>query len=270
MHSKSAILVLSCLVIGCNRPSGPPQTRQTAASSSQPPAAGPAAATPTAPADVVATVLGQTIRRNDCLSRVQGVGSVDVGIYRLVLGLLMEDFSKSQSITLTDDEIDALWKVMRAAAERSNPDPSKSLPEPAFDEAAVQSRMKQAQDKLAAADVPLLEKLALQSQVRLLQRGLEQKSPASLFAYEQLYPLRLEAALYKKYGGKVVARQISIQAAGAYLKLAEEAQANGQLKFHDESLKQSFWKQLNDDLAHPEVPPERVDFSLPAWLQGGQ
>ncbi|MDA1229722.1 MAG: hypothetical protein O2856_03020 [Planctomycetota bacterium] len=86
-------------------------------------------------------------------------------------------------------------------------------------------------------------------------------------AYENLLPLRLEAALYKKYGGKVVARQISLQAAGAYLKLAEEAQTNGGLVFHDEALEQAFWKRLQDDLAHPEVSPERVDFSLPAWMQ---
>ena len=51
-------------------------------------------------------------------------------------------------------------------------------------------------------------------------------------------------------------------------KLAEEAQASGSLVFHDEALNQAFWKRMNDDLAHTEVPPERVDFSLPGWMQG--
>ena len=84
--------------------------------------------------------------------------------------------------------------------------------------------LQEVQSKLAVPDLPLLEKLALQSQVEGLQQALELKSQAAMIAYGQLMPLRIEDALYKTYGGKVVARQISIHASGAYLKLAEEAQ----------------------------------------------
>jgi hypothetical protein len=211
-------------------------------------------------------VLGQPVKRNDCLSPSQGIGSVEVGVYALVFRLLMDDFSKSQEVTLSQEEIDTFWKALRAGAQRTNP--GQPAPEPMFDEAAVRERLKQAQDKLAVAELPLLERLALQSQVSGLERALDLNSQAAIVAYEHLLPLRLEAALYKKYGGKVVARQISLQAAGAMQKLAEEAQASGNLVFHDEALKQAFWKRLQDDLAHPEIPPERVDFSLPAWMQG--
>jgi hypothetical protein len=215
----------------------------------------------------VATVLGHEIKRSDCLARSMGIGSVEIGARSLVLGLLLEDFATSQQIDLTPEEIDQFWATARAAAARANPDPSKPLPEATFDEAQLQSKLKEVQDKLAAPDVPLLEQYALRSRERMWARGLQLKSVAAVTAYEHLLPLRRDEALYKKYGGKVVAGQISISPAEAYLKMAREAEADGRLKFHDDALAASFWKGLESSLSGQEVPPERVDFSLPVWLQ---
>jgi hypothetical protein len=80
-------------------------------------------------------------------------------------------------------------------------------------------------------------------------------------------PLRCQAGLYEKYGGKVAAMQISIEPVGAYMKLIQEAEESGKLEFHDAALEQAFRKRMNDYLQHREVPPEQVDFSLPVWLQ---
>lgn len=80
-------------------------------------------------------------------------------------------------------------------------------------------------------------------------------------------PLRCQKALYEKYGGKVVGMQISIEPVGAYQKLIEEAEASGQLKFHDAALEQSFRSRMHEYASRQEVPPEFVDFSWPAWLQ---
>uniref|UniRef100_A0A7C2K138 Uncharacterized protein n=1 Tax=Schlesneria paludicola TaxID=360056 RepID=A0A7C2K138_9PLAN len=266
MRQSFLLLSICCLFAGCSQPadSGNAKSGSPAPSSTQ--STSPVPTKSAEPTDAVATVLGQPVKRSDCRSPSLGIESEEVGIYALVFRLLMDDFSKSQSVTLSQEEIDAFWKGLRAGAQRANP--GQPAPEPVFDEAAVRGRLKQAQDNLAAADLPLLERLTLKAQIAGLERALELKSPAAMAAYEHLLPLRLEAALYKKYGGKVVARQISLQAAGAMHKLAEEAQDSGKLVFHDEALKQAFWKRLNDDLAHTEVPPERVDFSLPAWMQG--
>lgn len=265
MRFIHCLLYISGVLVGCSQSTNPGNARPSPNSAAATGTTASSAAT-AAPGEAVATVLGQQIKRDDCLSPSQGIGSVEVGTYSLVFRLLMDDFSKSQQLTLSQEEIDAFWKTLRTAAQRANP--GQPTAEPVFDEIAVRGRLRQAQDKLTAADLPLLERLTLQSQVAGLERALERKSPADMAAYEHLLPLRLEAALYRKYGGKVVARQISLQAAGAMQKLAEEAQASGRLVFHDEALKRAFWKRLNDDLANPEVPPERVDFSLPAWMQG--
>jgi hypothetical protein len=183
-----------------------------------------------------------------------------------VLQLLIDDFSKAQQLKLSPDEIEAFEDAMRAAAKRAAASQSQPIPEPAYDEDVVQGKLREVREKLAAAD-SLLEKLTLQGQEQALERAIELKSRFAVAAYEHLLPLRLEAGLYKRYGGKVVARQISLQAAGARLALAEQAQTGGQLVFHDEALKQAFWRRLRDDCSHPAVPPERVDFSLPVWLQ---
>src|SRR5690242_10183058 len=128
MRTTINFALVSCLVIGCSQPSGNGNTSQQPTSS--PPAGVTAAVVATTPPDLVATVLGRPVKRSDCLSPSLGIGSVDVGIHILVLGLLTEDFSKTQSITLTNDEIDAFWRALRAAAQRVSPDPSKPTPEP--------------------------------------------------------------------------------------------------------------------------------------------
>ncbi|MDZ4683583.1 MAG: DUF1579 family protein [Planctomycetaceae bacterium] len=216
----------------------------------------------------IATLLGKPVLSRDCLSPAGGIGSVEVGISNLVLSVLMDEFCQSRQLTLTQEEIDSFWKTMRAGAQRANPDPTKPLPEPAFDEPAMQARLRETQSKLAAPDLPWLERMAMQGRERALHMALEHKSNAAAMAYEHLTPLRCQAALYKHYGGKVVARQISMEPAGAYVKLVQEAEASGKLQFHNEGLKQAFWKRMNDALQHSEVPPERVDFSLPVWMQG--
>ncbi len=266
MNRSLFLIILLGVLVGCSVTSVPDAPDAKASKASTPEKGSAALSSSVSSSHVVATILGQPVKRSDCVGRSAGIGSEEVGIYAVVFRLLMDDFSKSQSVSLTDEEIDAFWKALRAGAERANS--GQPTIEPAFDETAVRMRLTQAQEKLKAADLPLLDRITLQSQVTGLERALELKSPAAMTAYEHLLPLRLEAALYKKYGGKVVARQISMHASGAYLKLAEEAQANGKLVFHDEALKQAFWKRLNDDLANTEVPPERVDFSLPVWMQG--
>ena len=66
----------------------------------------------------------------------------------------------------------------------------------------------------------------------------------------------------------MVGLQSSLLPAGALAKLVQDAESAGKLVFHDEELKRSFHAKLDRDYALPEVPPERVDFSLPLWMQG--
>ena len=243
-------------------------------SSTAPTPATPSAAVPTTPSTLpavvvwndaapVATLLGQPVYSRDCLSPTSGIGDLGVGIHLLVLGVLMNDFCDPQSLTLSQTEIDAFWQRMQTVAASVGKGP---LTTPPFDEPSTQARLDDVRRKLTAPDLPWLERLTLQGQERGLVYALERKTRAAALAYETLLPMRCTAALYKKYGGKVVGMPLSMVSAEAYLKLVQEAEASGKLKFHDDALKQAFWERVNNDLQRNEIPPERVDFSLPAWL----
>lgn len=268
------LCLTALLISGCGQPAAPTTADVAAApppvAPAQPAAtASGALAIPAASNRVVATVLGQPVRGADCLSPSRGIGSVDVGFHSLVLAMLIDDFSKTRSWDLTQPEIDAFWVTLKAAATRARgtPESAEPLREPTFDEEAAQVELRLVRQQLAVADLPLLEKLSLQGRERSCERALELKSAAATVAYRELLPLRVEAALYQAYGGKVVARQIGIEAAGAHQELAKAAEASGKLVIHDEALRQAFWRRIQDALGGLEVPPERVDFSLPGWLQ---
>jgi len=257
-----ALLATVLLCAGCQKsrpPSSPSATPQTSQAASP-------AASATVPADpaAVATLLGRPVHRSDCLSRSDGIGSPEVGIQRLILMALMDDFCRREVAALTQDEIDAFWQTLQSAAERSS---GKKPPVGEFDEAKIQAQLDETREKLANKDAPWLERLQLEGQERSLTFALEHKTLAAHEAYNQLMPLRCQKALYEKYGGKVVGMQISIEPVGAYQKLIEDAETSGQLTFHDPTLEQSFRNRMNEYAQRTEVPPEFVDFSLPAWLQ---
>jgi hypothetical protein len=271
MRQALFLLSISCLLIGCSQQASPEPAAPAATSAVTPPAATPEETPPvkTSPAvahDVVATVVGRDIRRSDCVSPSSGIRSPEVGVRGLVLALLMDDFSQSQQLSVSQEDIETFWSVLRAAAERSNPNPSQPIPEPVFDEVSTQAKLKEIQAKIHTADTPLLEQIALRGQETSLQQALKSKTARAQIAYMELFTLRRHAALYKKYGGKVVAGQMSFTPVEAFLQLAREAEAAGRLKFHDAALGEVFWKGLNTGLSGQEVPPERVDFSLPMHL----
>lgn len=266
-------LGLACILMlsGCEKPTDPTATTPDA---NTPPdqAASPGSSQVGAPegaSEAVATLLGKPVYRDDCLSRGSGIGSVEVGIYSLVLGALINDSCDPTQLTISDEELDAFWQTLKAGVRRAVAGGGdNNLPEtPSFDEPKIRATLEETRGKLAAPELSWLERLGLEEQERGLLFALEHKTVAAMPAYTHLMPMRRKAALYKTYGGKVVAMQVSIEPVGAYSKLVQEAEANGKLVFHDDALKQAFWKRMNEYMERREVPPESVDFSLPAWLQ---
>ena len=264
MSMRLALALVYVLALaGCGTSFAPTSNTPSTVTPATPPMTPPSAVvrSQTTP---IATLLGKPVLSSDCLSPSNGIGSVEVGLHSLILGVLMHEFYDPQSLTLSQSEIDAVWQRFQAARSMGGKTPP---PTPPFDEAKVQAKLDDVRRKLAAPNLGWLDRLTLQDQERGSIFALEQKSVPVVLVYEAVMPMRSKAALYKKFGGKVVAMQISMEPAEAYVKLVQEAEASGKLQFHDESLKQAFWKRMNDLLQHSELPPERVDFSLPVWLQ---
>lgn len=259
----SMVLVCSLALTGCK----PSTTPTTAAASNLTPATTqmtPPSVAVGNDALLIATLLGQPVLASDCLSPSNGIGSVDVGLHSLILSVLMNDFFDPQSLTLTQTEVDTFWERMQAVAGQGG----KIVPStPPFDQPKAQARLDDVRRKLAAPDLPWLERVTLQGQERGSLYALEHKTVPAALAYSELLPLRGKEAIYKKYGGRVVAMQISIEPAEAFQKLVQDAERSGKLIIHDPQMKLAFWKRINDTLQHHAVAPELVDFSLPAWLR---
>jgi hypothetical protein len=271
MLARMLVCLLFALAsMGCSNSNTAAPTPQATAGSADPSAIGAAdtsASTSTSKipeGPPVATLLGKPVYRRDCLSASSGIGSAEVGIVILVLAELSKEICDPKSLTLSQEEIDEFWKKLRAASSKGGYTPRET---PDFDEKQVQQQLDDIRGKLAAADLSRLERNVLEGQQHAAQRALEVKSVPGSVAYSELIPLRCQDAVYKKYGGKVVARQISMEPAEAYFKLAKEAEQNGKLVFHDDALKQAFWQRLNDDMNHPEVPADQIDFTVPAILK---
>jgi hypothetical protein len=252
--------LLACA--GCHEttPSTPPSGEAPSSPSASPAAS---AAVPADPAAPVATLLGKPVYGHDFFGDVNAAGA-EPQFQRLILVALMDDFCRREVRAPSQAECDAFWETWQSAAERTS---GKKLPEQAFDEVKIQGQLDETRAKLANKDAPWQERLQLEGLERSLAFALQHKTVAAHEAYNQLMPLRCQKALYEKYGGKVVGMQISIEPVGAYQKLIAEAEASGQLKFHDAALEQSFRNRMHEYASRQEVPPEFVDFSLPAWLQ---
>ena len=76
-------------------------------------------------------------------------------------------------------------------------------------------------------------------------------------------------ALYEEYGGIVLFTHFNpMEPVGAMRKLLESHQAKGDFEIYDEQLKQQFWKYyLQDHISWKVLPPDKVDYSEPWWLQ---
>jgi hypothetical protein len=72
--------------------------------------------------------------------------------------------------------------------------------------------------------------------------------------------------LYEEYGGTVIFQQSNpLEPVGAMRQYLLTLQEIGQLNIFDPQLKESFWRYYLQEQAF-EIPPDKVDFSLPWWL----
>ncbi len=264
-----ALLAMAALlfIAGCQKPDTTGRDASPAAAPSTGSASrnGGAQAEPADPTAPVATLLGKPVYRRDFFADVNP-NSADTKFHSLILTALIDDFRRREVSALSQEEIDAFWGTLMAAAQRSAGTNEKP-PQRAFDEAKVQAQLDETRAKLANADAPWLERLQLEGLEGVLVFALQHKTVAAHEAFMHLMPLRCQKALYEKYGGKVVGLQISIEPIGAYQRLIAEAEAAGQLKFHDADLELAFRNRMLEYAQRTEIQPEHVDFSLPAWLQ---
>lgn len=81
---------------------------------------------------------------------------------------------------------------------------------------------------------------------------------------------KINRALYRQYGGRVIFQQGGPEPLDAYRRFLEEANARGDFSIADAGLEAAFWRYFRDDAIHSFYPPgseeEARVFASPWWL----
>lgn len=79
---------------------------------------------------------------------------------------------------------------------------------------------------------------------------------------------KCDRALYKEYGGTVIFQQGNpMEPVGAYRKFLEKMDAGKVFEIYDKENHAKFWHYVTQKHGSFEVPPARINFDVPWWLQ---
>lgn len=92
-------------------------------------------------------------------------------------------------------------------------------------------------------------------------------SEAREFAAAMVQQWKVNRSLYRRYGGVVIFQQLDpLEPVGAYGALLREMQKRKVFEIHDRGIAAAFWDRFSDEQFF-EIPPDKVDFEVPFWLQ---
>ena len=198
-----------------------------------------AAATPS-PGDVVATLHGKPILRaeaNDGRS-----------LFPTIFGALLEDFARDQKIVISDEEIATYARVVDADMEKARAEWRANIARLELERpAASPERQKEIDEEMAMNRRTLDSDAKAHEFVRSLPRSEIERSNRHVYG-STLRAYRINQALYKKYGGRVIFQQFGPEPLDAYRALLRDAEAKGTFKIVDESYREQFFEYFDDKI----------------------
>ncbi len=187
----------------------------------------------------------------------------------VVLRQLTERYAQEQSIVVTQAEKDAYVRHVQEwlATHRQQ----------------QAARRAELAGKLAAGGLPEAERARLATDVAMLDELLAAlgkdnaatSDPQEAEARQQvaaafILQWKINRALYKQYGGRVIFQQGGPEPLDAYRRFLEDAQSRGDFRIVSKDLEAGFWRYYRDDSIHSFYPPgsreEAQVFDVPPWL----
>ncbi len=142
-----------------------------------------------------------------------------------------EDYAQKNGLTATAEDVDAYLKVMDTPELRA-----------------------------------ILAKASKDAGVPDMSQSPELMAMRRQMATSAVISWKVNAALFKKYGGAVIFQQADpLEPIDAYRDYFREAERRGYLVFFDPSLKKGFWDYFKNPLRP--MKPKDIDFSQPWWLK---
>lgn len=115
-----------------------------------------------------------------------------------------------------------------------------------------------------------MESLGLSSGEKLTpEEAAEVESVRRQMGHSLIRQWKINKALYRQYGGRIIYQQLGPEPLDAYRRFLEEQQREGAFKIHEQAFASKFWRYFTDDSIHDFVKPGSKDeaqaFATPPW-----
>lgn len=211
------------------------------------------------PQPVAATVLGTEIRTSD-----------PEDLRYLILRPLTDRYAAGRGIEVTPAEIDAYLARMAAVAERDRRERDARLARIKRELAAP--GLADDRRTALAAEHEMLAQLArdLDHGAATPQEAAEEAQARRTVAAAFIRQWKINQALYRELGGRIVFQQGGPEPLDAYRRFLEDQQTRGAFAIADAGLAAAFWRYYRDDAIHSFYPAGSADearaFASPWWL----
>jgi heat shock protein HslJ len=148
----------------------------------------------------------------------------------VVLTRLFDLYAERQGIAVTDAEVDAFVDNMRRG---------------------MRAEGLTAEDELTADEAAQLEQMRRDMGRAMIRQW------------------KLNRALHRQYGGRVIYQQLGPEPLDAYRQFLEERQAAGDFTIHEKEFEEAFWRYYTDDSLHTFFEDEAIAFEVPPWERLG-
>ena len=203
---------------------------------------------PTAP--LVARVHGLAVRTND-----------PAEMAYVVAGELVHRYAEANKIAATDPEVSTYVADMRKFI--------------AEETARRKARKVEIERRLQEKSVPAAERQALEKEAAMIKSLFERLPTPDEAAERQIAggfitQWKVNQALYRQYGGRVIYQQTGPEPLDAYRKFFEAEQAKGSFQILDPKFAQDFWSYYRDEKRHVFMSEAeaKAAFATPPWAHG--
>jgi hypothetical protein len=201
---------------------------------------------------LVAEVLGTEIHTRDA----------DEMSY-VILSKLVDRYAAEQGIGVEPAEIDAYVESVHRSMQQ--------------DRRQQQARRDELMHKLSSADLPAAGRPSLEKELAALNELLDTTSDTAEdqaarreIAAAFIRQWKINRALYRQYGGRIIYQQGGPEPLDAYRRFLEQQADAGAFKIMDKAFETVFWRYYITDSLHSFYPPGSAEearaFETPGWL----
>lgn len=188
----------------------------------------------------------------------------------LVLRALTDRYAAEHGIEVMPDEIDAFLARMAAVAEQDRRERDARLVE--IERQLAAPTLTNEQRVALTAERDMLSQLAhdLAKTSATPQEAAEEAQARRTVAAAFVRQWKINQALYRDYGGRIVFQQGGPEPLDAYRRFLEEQQRQGAFAITRKDLAAAFWRYYTDDAIHTfysvDSAEEAQAFAIPWWL----